>query len=967
MPQYFYYQGAGGEDKWVEALAEHRDLITAKHKPAFVTVLDLDRVVDSTMTREDFAKLRYAGPLYFDFDANSDVSDTIPKFHEFLENLKEKGVNLECLRIYATGGRGFHVEVPPQVFMVKVPRDGTRGLPYIFRDMAMDMVVDTMDMKIYSGRRGRMWRTCGVERISKETDKPNGKYKVPLTLDEALAITKESYEAVTNAPRSEPTRAEPELSTYLATLFVKCQQKVETAVGKAGKANKDSEVLAKFNHQWPPTVEKLLKGEGLAPGVGFQSIALQLAIVANALGKDLEAFIKDSADLCKNHQGDSSRYGSPRKRREELERMWEYTHDNPCYTYSRGGIKSITAVDVSTNDLDGPGLSGIGQLIETPLEEMTKEEQADMEMSDRSLFEGISINRGGIYRKAADDNRKVSNVGFVGPIVLREATPDGSGHHVQLGIVCDILSDDNPCGRHVISDKVFLSRVGLTTYMAAYSGIYSGTDTQAGAVKLTLSRAAQKDGNVVYAVHKEGLDLVQNPKYDEEIKRDVIWSTPDRVVTHSDAVYTYQPQMSTSAFFNPDVHKGNPIVNTPDTLEWMKNLLRINAPATVAQMLGWFVSTFHKQFYQEAFHQFPLLHPTGPAGSGKSQTTLLMGRLNYLTAEPKMVSCGTVTTQFSLKVALTGSSSVPLILDEYKPSEMGLVRTDFLMQAFRLAYNQGKGASGAMGNSSAQSTFRDISEYTFSSPICFLAEAQEMQTAIAQRTLAVPFSNSESSKHRVEWFRTLEGKHHMPELGKLLLLASFNETVESRRDALTPLIATLRSQFMDNVHDRQVFNLAIVLEGLNFLEKSLEPVFGTELKDDIQTLRKAIYDHKEEISSAALSEAAKMFKDMSLMSRNEPSDSPFAMREGYEYIVKDGYMEMLMRETFVKYYSWARNKGFPPYYASPESFMKAMAVFPPTIDKICVNSPLRTSGVSRIFRFSLEKLLAEGVETFQTK
>lgn len=966
MSQYFYYQGAGGEDKWVEALAEHRDLITAKHKPAFVTVLDLDRVIDSSMTREDFAKLKYAGPLYFDFDA-SDINDTIEKLQEFLGNLRENGVNLECLRLYATGGRGFHIEVPPQVFMTKVPKDGTRGLPYIFRDMAMEMVVDTMDMKIYSGRRGRMWRTCGVERISKDTGKPNGKYKVPITLDEAFAITKDSYEVITSAPREEPARAEPELSTYLATMFVKCQQKIETAVGRVNKTNKDAEILAKFNKQWPPSVEKLLKGEGIAPNVGFQSIALQLAIVANALEKDLEDFIKDSEGLRKNHQGDSPRYGSPRKRKEELERMWNYTHENPCYSYSKGGLKSIMAADVSTNDLDGPSLSGIGRLVDTPIAEMTKEEQADLEMSDRSLFEGISINRGGVYRKTADDSRKLSNVGFVNPVVLREATPDGAGHHVQLGVVCDLLSDDVPCGRHVIPDKVFLSRVNMTTYMSAYSGIYSGSDTQAGAVKLTLSRAAQKDGNVVYAVHKEGLDLVQNPNFYEDIKRDVIWSCPDRVVTHSDVVYTYQPQMSTSSFFNPDVHKGNPIVNTPDTLEWMKSLLKINAPTTVAQMLGWFVSTFHKQFYQEAFHQFPLLHPTGPAGSGKTQTSLLLGRLNYLTAEPKMVSCGTVTTQFSLKVALTGSSSIPLILDEYKPSEMGLVRTDFLMQAFRLAYNQGKGASGAMGNSSAQSTFRDISEYTFSSPICFLAEAQEMQTAIAQRSLAVPFSNAESRKHKDTWFRTLAGQHHMPELGKLILLASFNETVESRRDALTPLIASLRSQFADNVHDRQVFNLSVVLEGLNFLDKVLEPVFGDALKDDLAALRNSIYEHKAEINSAALSEAAKMFQDMSLISRNEPSDSPFAMREGYEYIVKDGYMEMLMREAFVKYYSWARNKGFQPYYASPEAFMKAMAVFPPTIDKICTNSALRTSGVARIFRFSLEKLLAEGVEAFRTK
>lgn len=961
---FFYYQGVGGADVWVESLSDHRDLIAATHKPAFVTVLDLDRVPDESFTKEDYAKLKYSGPLYFDFDAE-DINDTIPKFKEFLENLKANGVNLDCLRLYATGGRGFHIEIPQQVFMAKVPKDGVRALPYVYRDIAMEVVVETLDLKIYSGRRGRMWRTCGVERI--KDGKPTGRFKVPLTLGEALDVTPETYLELTSAPRPEPDRAPPVLSTYLATLFAKSQQKIDAAVGRQTKSNKDAEVLAKFKGQWPPSVERVLKGEGLAPNVGFQTIALQLAITANALGKSLKDFTDDAKGLCQNHQGDSARYGSPKKRRLELERMWDYTHDNPCYGYSNGGIRSLLAVDQASPDLDAPSVSGVGKLVNKPKEEMTKEEQDELEVADRSLFEGIAISHGGIFKKTADENRKVSNAWFYDPVVLREATPDGAGHHVQLGLVCNIQADDRKCGRHVIPDKAFLSRNNFTTFLSNYSAIYSGSDTQAGAVKLLLSRAAQEEGKVVYAVHKEGLDIVQNPNFEEGIHRDVIWACPDKVVTHSDVSYTYQPVMSTSAFFNPDVHKGNPIENTPETLEWMKCLLNSNTPTTVAQMLGWFVSCFHKQFYQDAFNQFPLLHPVGPAGSGKSQTCLLYGRLNYLTTSPKMMSCGTVTTQFSLKVALTGSASIPLLLDEYKPSEMGLVRTDFLMQAFRLAYNQGKGASGAMNNTSASSTFKDITEYSFSSPIVYLAEAQEMQTAIAQRSIAIPFSNGESVKYTPAWDFIRDRPHIMSALGKLLLLASFNETVESRRSALQPLIAALRKQFEVSVHDRQVYNMAVVLEGLNFLGKTLEPVFGDALKADIERLQGVIYEHKAEINAAAQSEAAKMFNDMSMISRTEDSESPFALREGKEYIVKDGYMEMLMRESFVKYFSWARSKGFQPYYASAEAFMKAMGVFPPTMDKVCANSPLRTSGVARIFRFSLEKLMLEGVEAFKTK
>lgn len=77
--------------------------------------------------------------------------------------------------------------------------------------------------------------------------------------------------------------------------------------------------------------------------------------------------------------------------------------------------------------------------------------------------------------------------------------------------------------------------------------------------------------------------------------------------------------------------------------------------------------------------------------------------------------------------------------------------------------------------------------------------------------------------------------------------------------------------------------------------------------------------------------------------------------------------EVLMRESFVKYFSWCKRKGFTPLFANTDAFIKAMRKFPPTMDGICANSPLKVNGQTRIFRFSLSKLVAEGVEMFKTK
>jgi hypothetical protein len=966
MSSYFFYQQTGGEDAWVVALSEHREKIQAEKSPAFVTVLDVHSVPDATWDRDQYASMKYSGGFFADWDAEK-LEDAIPEFHKFIANLGDHGVNLKSLRLYATGGRGFHLEIPPQVFMAKVPKTGVTALPYVYREMAMEMVVDTLDLRVYTGRRGRMWRTCGVKRS-------NGAYKVPLTLAEALEITPESYLALCSEPRQEPERELPELSTYLSAMFIKFQEKTDTALKRRAKASGDVELLAKFNGEFPPTIEKIMRGEGLMPGVGFQKLSMQLAIAANALGKSADQLVEASQGLCKNHSGDSSRYGSPRKRKEELRRMWEYTHDNPCYEYSKGGIRSLVAPGEITADLDGPGkglTSGASmenEAEDAPDVELTKDETEELDFANRALEEGLKIQKLGVFRPTPDGAKSVSNIGWTKPQNLLECIADGGGNHTNLGLVVNIFSDGKSRGRHTVGDKAFVSRSTLTQYCSAYGGIFSGSDTMAGAVKLILTRRANKEDRMIYAVHKEGLDIVQDPRIADAIKKDVIWVTPSQIFKDCETDYVYQPQMVTTPIFDSDLHMAEPLRDTPETREWMHAVLTINSPTTIAQMLGWFVSCFHKQFYQQAFSQFPLLHPNGPAGSGKTLTSQLLGRMHTFTREPKLQSCGTVTTQYALKASMTGSCSIPLILDEYKPAEMGPVRTDFLMQAFRLAYNQGKGASGAVGNSSAASSFKDITEFSFSTPLVYLAEAQEMQTAIVQRSLPVAFNIADTVGRKAAWDTALKGQDYMGQLGRSILKYAFVETVDTRRAALTPIRDELRASFPRGVHDRQVFNLAIVLEGLNYLDGILVSIFGSEFKEPMAVLKKAIHEHKAEINTAAQSEAGKMFNDMSLISRTiTDSESELYMQEGRDYIVRDGYMEIRMREMFVKYYTWCKRTGMEPYYSSSEAFIVSMGKFPPTMDKVCTDSPLKATGQSRVFRFNLEKLMAEGVEAFRTK
>lgn len=572
----------------------------------------------------------------------------------------------------------------------------------------------------------------------------------------------------------------------------------------------------------------------------------------------------------------------------------------------------------------------------------------------------------GIFKRTADGAKMLSNLSFRSPSKMMD-TEDG----MLVGLEAELVSDGNHLGRQLIEMPTFASRANLSKFCSGRSAIFSGSETQAGVVQLLLSRHAIKGNRVIYIVRKEGLDIVQNPTVTDRIERDVVWASPDKVLcSNADVTYRFQPKVSKSPMFKTDIHLCSPIANSEDSKKFMHALLSVNSEVIVAEMLGWFVSCFHKQFYQAAYNQFPLLHPNGPAGSGKTLTTLLMDRMFYLTTPPLMLGCSQQgSTPFTLKSAWTGSASIPLILDEYKPSELGPIRTEFLMQHFRLLYNQGSGASGGINRGGSDTSFRDVTNYTFSAPTAFLGESQEMQTAIVQRTLPIAFNPVDSARHTDSFNLASRGADLMPRLGRLLLAGSLGETIESRVAALDPIRATLRASMDKSVHDRQVFNLAVVLAGLDFLDTALVHVFGDEFRGDMDRLKGAIYDNQSVISVSAMSEAAKAMNDMSLISRTEAPDSEFALRESYEYIVGEGWIEVQLREAFVKYFSWCKRKGFNPLYTNTDAFISAMAKSPALMDRTCLDSKLRTAsgGLSKIFRFNLEQLTAEGIEPFKSK
>lgn len=172
---------------------------------------------------------------YFDFDADS-IKEVIPRVRQFVGKLVDLGADVKALRLYASGGKGFHVMVPMEMLLLKgaasLSVDAMATLHHIVKALAESLFVDTLDMKVYTA--GRQWRRANVKRVS-------GKYKVSISHAELLVMDEALYEKLTSRPREEVPHAPAQLANGLAVEWLKARK----AVQKLVKAKKERDLLPK--------------------------------------------------------------------------------------------------------------------------------------------------------------------------------------------------------------------------------------------------------------------------------------------------------------------------------------------------------------------------------------------------------------------------------------------------------------------------------------------------------------------------------------------------------------------------------------------------------------------------------------------------------------------------------------------------------------------------------------------------
>jgi hypothetical protein len=189
------------------------------HRRATAALLDWTRThtnANGQPTIEGFDGAVWDPSLPFDFDDRHDPAHALDWMRQFLDRLEREDVPLDALRIYFSGAKGFHVEIPHTLFGGFEPSD---QLHVWERAAALELMNGIpFDSAVYD--KLRLWR------LPNTLNAKGQRYKVQLSLKEVRGLGMAEILALAESPRPRLPAAAPEewrANDYLVEVWARAQ------------------------------------------------------------------------------------------------------------------------------------------------------------------------------------------------------------------------------------------------------------------------------------------------------------------------------------------------------------------------------------------------------------------------------------------------------------------------------------------------------------------------------------------------------------------------------------------------------------------------------------------------------------------------------------------------------------------------------------------------------------------------
>ena len=740
----------------------------------------------SELAPENWENVKYRGDWWFDVD-EPNLEKAITSLHGLMDALEKLDVNLEHLRYFASGSKGFHVRVPASLF------DGDREqkhLPKIYKQMALRLVFDHqvkgLDMNLYNGKTGHLLRVENKPR-------PDGKFKVPLTLAEARAITVEQYSRLTKHPREIPIPLVPKGSSAeaLRILYEQCRGTATLIAAQHRHRQTRPEHLEPLKGRTPGCIEWLLSESApVKRALEWNAKAMQIvAYVLHTNPPDVPGLYVRAAAA---HTG-GTRHKSTESRVSNLTYLEKAINPDE-FKFSCGAMRALftrspcTGCPVNSAQISS---NGQGHIIEETLN--------------------------GYVR----DDVIITYCTFELKKVFQRTTQTSYNSHEGDQLV--VMKSGQPVGEFTVTPAMWADVRTFVTRLLQVSGeeFFGNARDLLHIHRLIQSKAEAKLESILSInVTKLGIQQAREP--DGSVSWyycEGAWSLGPSAITDY-VVYDEPPNMA--------FHRVRPIrdvipvsgTDNPAPLATLLAMLRTNAPHVVGVMMGWMSACVLKPMLPAMgglLTEFPLLALIGATGGGKSQTAVLWSAL----AGSNNVDHGTIhapkLTPYVLDRLASEYTSIPVVLDELNERFMSHRTAKYTLDVLKQAYCSETGGKGFVDKGNNTLSMRDMRA---TSPIVWATTEPPEELEIKNRTIELVFTGKLAAEHRAA-FRDLttyqpERYNHLEAIYAAMVRYAVREMTPDSMANLIRNSQTELPQYIVEEGSRLLANWRVVLIGLNF-------------------------------------------------------------------------------------------------------------------------------------------------------
>lgn len=902
---YFLQFRPDKKEPWRMYTEEQLEKAELPGPPAFKTVLMVDQNPEDVTEKglNAVETVLYMGPMYFDFDDADDIDHVLSDVNAVIDYLMNKlDIPADYIHCWLSGGKGVHITIPAQVFGVKKP---TKFLPMIYREIMLTVLKGagltspcSLDESVYSCGRGRMWRCEGVARPS------SGTYKVGTTPNELADMNSEEYHSIVASPRPPLARPEPGKSMS----YAKAEQLLKSArVAATRKVKAMSEacvVPREAMREWegiPGCIEKLIT-DGDSGNSNWNQAAMQLAAYIAARYEKSEE--KEYMELLvrpfvKNVESSS--------RPSETERL-KHVQGQLHRTFS-GSIKFAPGALIAT--------------IGTPCRQcpicrsdVASGETSQAEVGNYNSAVRIRWDTSGYYLVGEDSSRQLTNFTFwpSKEIFELEQYTTEAGHtawrHTERKelygkLIVDGHSDVIEID---IKEKAWASKRDLIQAIKGRNAAVYGGDGE-----------IQK---MLVALMKFSRDKAEDKELEKMIRANVcgvVFERGDKgTIAHyveaGNAITNLGGRSPYRFSGNPRqspalINASNPLPNDEQLATAMKALCNVNEPVQVALILGWFASCHFREHIQFDEPQFPLLNIYGNAGAGKSCLAMLIAMINgidYTKAEFQNVEVGTM---FPLTQFVSSSTTVPRLIEEVNPVQLGNNRYGQILGLLKAAWSHSPIQRGRIGGDRELT----VSEDRVSAPLVYTSEQSALAPALRSRTVEVRLQAKalQNQHYRDSYKVAVKNRSALLRMARALVTVALGTSPT----AIGKIMDSKASLIHKGMEDRPRWSMQCVLTGLHMLIQTMTD-FEVGGVEEVQRLESSLIAYlggrvTEVERGKSASEVDRVLGSMNIMA-DDTFDERIRLLPGKHYWRQGDSVYLVLQSCVPRYHSYCKSIGDIP-------------------------------------------------------